>query len=607
MPMRHLNFPPVLPLLPVLLALSPKAWACTNYLVTPGASKDGSSLVSYAADSGALYGTLGFYAAADHPPGTLRPVWDWDSGTYLGEIAEAPHTYRVVGNTNEFQLTIAETTFGGHSFGTQESAVMDYGTHIWVALQRSRNASEAITVLSANFEKYGWASEGESFSIADPNEVWLMEILGKGANETGAVWVARKIPDGAVTGHANQARIRTFPQNDPSTVRFSPDVIDFARKKGMYNGSDAEFSFSDTFDPVSYTGARLAEIRVWNFFHQVADDTRTFEKEYLDYVSGRNVSHRMPLWVYPYRKISLNDTIWYMRSHFEGTAFDMTKDVGAEEWAASIRTRPLFWEAPASAVISEELPAAVSQPKTYHNERPIGVQQTGWNFVAQMRKWLPDPVGGIVWFSVDDTAHSVRVPFYVGITQVPGGYADEGIQHVDDTRSGEKVDPSKAFWIFNMVANAVYNRWADAHPYVQNRIVEEESKFFKAVAAMDKKAADMIKKSGQSEKVRKMLTKFSTDAADGLLSRWFELWKDLFFRFRDRFTVTRAPPQEQSRSGKNVNRPKYPNYPWPTTNQQGMKAAWRARVIDDTGDEFLVPTAGVLSSHEARKRKILGL
>ena len=231
------------------LAAAP-ASACTNYLVTPGASADRSALVSCAADSGRS-SRMGF---TDHPKGTMRPVWDWDTGSYLGEIPEASHTYRVVGNTNEFQLTIAETTFGGMSFGKQASAVMDYGTHIWVALQRARNATEAISVIAHNLETFGWASEGESFSIADPNEVWLMEIVGKGANETGAVWVARKIPDGAVTGHANQARIRTFPQDDPATCRFSPDLIPFARKHGLFSGADVDFSFSDTFDPVGFTG-----------------------------------------------------------------------------------------------------------------------------------------------------------------------------------------------------------------------------------------------------------------------------------------------------------------------------------------------------------------
>jgi dipeptidase len=471
---------------------------------------------------------------------------------------------------------------------------MDYGTHIWVALQRAANATEAISVIAANLDAYGWASEGESFSIADPHEVWLMEIVGKGANETGAVWVARKIPDGAVTGHANQARIRTFPQDDPATCRFSPDVIDFARKQGLFSGADADFSFSDTFDPVGFTGARLAEIRVWNFFHQVADNTGAFEKEYLDYVSGRNTSHRMPLWIFPYKKVSLNDTIWFMRSHFEGTAFDMTRDVGAEEWAASIRTRPLYWEAPSSN--SED-------PQQYHNERPIGVQQTGWNFVAQMRSWLPDPVGGVVWFSVDDTAHSVRAPFYVGITKVPPAYADEGIQHVDDTRAGETVDTTKAFWAFNIVANFVYTRWADAHPFVQERIVQEEGAFFKAVAKMDAKAAAMLKKGGNEKAVAAMLTSFSGQAGESLVARWMDFfYRQVFFRFRDRFTVSPAPTLNKDPHKK------HPDYPWPSTNQQGMKAAWRARVIKDTGDQFKVPAArGGGSMHEERKRSVLGL
>jgi dipeptidase len=303
--------------------------ACTNYLITPGATTDGSAFISYAADSGSLYGTLGFYPAGDHPSTARRECYDWDSGNYLGSIPEAAHTYNVVGNVNEHQLTITETTFGGlGQFSSQKGAIIDYGSLIWITLQRAKTAQEAITVMDELMQKYGYASDGESFSIGDPNEVWIMEVMSKGEGELGSVWVAQKIPDGYVSGHANQARIRTFIQNDPSTSRFAHDVIDFARKKNLYNGTDAEFSFSDTYDPVSFVSARMCEARVWNMFRQVAAES-DFENEYLDYVKGENLTNRMPLYIKPKEKISLNDTFWFMRGHYENTYFDMSVDVGA--------------------------------------------------------------------------------------------------------------------------------------------------------------------------------------------------------------------------------------------------------------------------------------
>ncbi len=531
------------------------------------------------------YGTLGFYPSADHKEGSVKEIYDWDTGTYLGTIPEASHTYKVVGNTNEFQLTIAETTFGGVDTGKQKEAVMDYGSHIWTTLQRAKNASEAITVLDHLMQTYGWSSDGESFSIGDPNEVWIMEIIGKGSTEKGSVWVAHKLPDGSVSGHANQARIRTFNHNDPTTVRYSSDVVEFARKRGLYNGTDDSFSFSDTYDPVGFTGARLAEIRVWNMFRQVVDDDGTFENKYLDYVSGKNLTHRMPLYVYPKRKISLNDTMWFMRSHFEGTAFDMTLDVGSMQWEGSVRTRPLYWK-------SDQTGRSLQ----YHNERPIGTQQTGWHFVAQMRSHLPNALGGIVWFGVDDTAHSVHVPFYVGINSVPIGWADQGIQHVDDEGAGLKVDFKKAFWMFNIVANSVYDRWMDAHPYVQDAIVNAEAEFFKSSSQIEKELLQLVV--SNPEKAAVALTNYSNKCGEDILDTWMDLWKEMFFRFRDYFTVSRPTIAKGSK-----------NHPWASCNQQGFPAAWGDKVVQNTGEKFLVPESvkEEQSLYENRKRSIVGL
>ena len=547
----------------LLSALS--ANACTNYLVTPGASADGSAMISYAADSGSLYGTLGFYPAANHTPGSTRTCYDWDSGKYLGEIPEVASTYNVVGNTNEFQLTIAETTFGGlGSLSSQSGAIIDYGSLIWITLQRAKNVQEAITVMDDLMQKYGYASDGESFSLADPKEVWLMEVMSKGEGELGSVWVAQKIPDGYVSGHANQARIRTFNHNDPSTSRFAHDVVDFARKKGLYpsDKADSEFSFSDTFDPVSFTGARLCECRVWNMFRQVAAEDN-FGDQYLDYVKGENLTHRMPLFIKPRDKISLNDTFWFMRSHYEGTYFDMTVDVGAGQYASAYRARPLFWE--------------TSDKVTYHNERPIGVQQTAWHFTAQMRSFLPDIIGAVVWFAVDDTAHSVHVPFYPSVTKISEKWADKGIQHVDDEKASLKVSFDSAWWLFNMVANLCYNRYDAMNPVVQAKIVEVESGYFKDTQAIEEKAKGMIQ-DGKTAEVREMLTQFSMERADNIVVEWLEFWKELFFKFRDYFVV--SPPAA----------PAHPkDHPWPSVVQGGYPTKWNDVVAKETGDHYLVP------------------
>ena len=365
-----------------------KTNACTNFLVSKGASADGSVIITYVADSHTLYGELYYMPAADHPEGAMREIREWDTGKYLGQIEEVPHTYSVVGNMNEFQVAIGETTYGGRKeLESQHGAIMDYGSLMYIALQRAKTAREAIKVMTGLVEEYGYCSSGESFSIADPNEVWIMEMIGKGEGEKGAVWVAVRVPDGYISGHANQARITTFDLNDPKNCLYSKDVISFAHEKGWFNGKNRDFSFSDVYAPVNFEGARFCDARVWAGFKKVASGM----DKYTEYAMGvvkhddenNFASNRLPLWVKPDKKLTVKDVIGLMRGHFEETPLDMTRDIGAGPFKLPYRWRGLTWQ-----VDSVE----------YCNERAVSTQQTGFSFIAQCRNWLPDPIGGILWF-----------------------------------------------------------------------------------------------------------------------------------------------------------------------------------------------------------------
>jgi dipeptidase len=402
--------------------------ACTDIIVSPGASKDGSSIISYNQDTVSLYGSLYHYPAADHPAGTMRDVYDWDSGRYLGQIEEAAHTYNVVGNVNEYGVIIGETTYGGLlALEEQDGAIMDYGSLIWVALQRSRTAREAIQTISDLMSRYGYASEGESFSIGDQSETWVMEIIGKGNYEKGAVWVAQRVPDGYICAHANQARIRTFALNDPENSLYSSDVISFARKIGVYpaDARDEDFSFSDTYDAVTFEGARFCDARVWSVFSTVMGSD--WSNQYLDYAQGKNLTNRMPLFVKPPNdaKISVVDVMDYMRSHYENTGLDMSgtlfPDVGAMI-QSPYRAHPLTW----SSTIEPDGVTVGDTPIDYVHERPIGTPQTGWNSVAQSRKWMPREFAALLWFGVDDSSTTVRFPIYGSATRVPENFAGKG-------------------------------------------------------------------------------------------------------------------------------------------------------------------------------------
>jgi len=423
--------------------------ACTNFLVTKGASVDGSTMITYAADAHVLYGELYYTPAADYQVGDMRNVYEWDTRKYLGQIKQAMHTYSVVGNMNEHQVSIGETTYGGRAeLSKFHSGIIDYGSLMWIALERSKSAREAIKVMAELFDEYGYYSSGESFSISDKDEVWIMELIGKGEGEKGALWVAMLVPDGYVCAHANQARITTFKYqekndwfNKDQKVFHAKDVISFAKDKGWFKGKDKDFSFSDVYAPVDFGGARFCEMRVWSFFK----DVNSKMGKYSDYASGviehgenEFASNRMPLWIKPERKISAQDLMNFMRDHLEGTDWDMSKDIGAGPWEMPYRWRPLTWKV---------------DDVTYCNERATATQQTGFSFVSQSRNWLPDPIGGIHWFSVDDANTTVYAPIYCGITEVPYSYAVGNGDLLTFTWDA-------AFWVFNFVSNWTYSRYS---------------------------------------------------------------------------------------------------------------------------------------------------
>jgi len=347
-----------------VLTFSKKMSACTNFLVTRGASVNGSTMISYAADSHVLYGELYFSPAQDYPEGSWLEIYEWDTGKFLGKIRQVPHTFSVIGNMNEYQVAIGETTYGGRRELVDTSGIIDYGSLMYVTLQRAKSAKEAIQIMGNLVAEYGYYSSGESFSIADKNEVWIMEMIGKGPGNKGALWVARKIPDGYISAHANQARITTFPLNDPENCLYAEDVISFARDKGWYTGKDEDFSFSDTYAPLDFTAARFCESRVWSFFSKVNKDM----DKYLDYAMGYNLENRMPLWIKPDNKISVQDMMRFMRDHFEDTPMDMTRDIGAGPYRMPYRWRPLTWQV---------------HDQTYFNERAVATQQTGFSFITK--------------------------------------------------------------------------------------------------------------------------------------------------------------------------------------------------------------------------------
>ncbi|MDR0714912.1 MAG: C69 family dipeptidase [Bacteroidales bacterium] len=532
-------------------AVASDSRACTNFLVTRGASADGSVMITYSADSHTLYGELYYFPAAGHKAGELREIVEWDTGKPLGFIPEASETYSVAGNMNEHQVIIGETTFGGRSELVDPTGIIDYGSLIYIALQRSKTAREAIGVMTSLAERYGFCSGGESFSIGDKNEAWIMEMTGKGEGGKGALWVALRIPDGYICAHANQARITAFPKNDPENCLYSKDVISFAREKGWYNGTDEDFSFSDTYNPVDFHGARFCEMRVWSFF-------KTFNKDmyaYFDYAKGENLKRRMPLWIKPDRRLSPKDVMNAMRDHLEDTELDMRKDLGAGPHGLPYRWRPLTWKA---------------NGREYCNERATATQQTGFWFVGQARAWLPDMIGGILWFGVDDAATSPLTPIYSSINQIPVHFAQG---------NGSMIEYSEtsAFWLVNQVANFAYLRYDVMGKDVCRAMNELEDAFLNDIAATDTKAVNLYKKS--PAKARKYLTEYSGRQATAAFQRWKDLSRFLLVKYIDGNI-------KKEQGGKFV-----PNRYHTTSaspDQPGYPEWWLEEIAENTGNKLMV-------------------
>jgi len=524
------------------------AVACTNFLVTPGASADGSSMISYAADSHALYGGLYHSPAADHPEGSMLNVTDWDSGVYLGQIPQANHTYNVIGNTNEHGLAIGETTYGGvDCLQHQKKALIDYGSLIYIALQRCKTAREAISTMTNLVEAYGYYSQGESFSIADPKEVWVLEMIGKGEYELGAVWVARRVPDGYVTAHANQARITTFPRNDPENCVFSQDVVSFAKAHGLYpkDGSEEDFSFSDTYAPLSFEGVAGCERRVWSFFRSVGV-AKDMDK-YKDYVKGLNMKNRMPWAIIPSKKVTHRRMMELMKDHYENTEFQFDNDVGAGAYHLPYRWRPMDFTV---------------GKHTYSNPRSTSTQQTAWVFVAQLRSSMPYPFQGLNWFGVDDSACTVFMPMYSAMRSVPKSLVLGGKAKIMN------FTMDSAFWIFNLVSQLAYDRWDIIYPEILNKSTQFQDQFDRTHVSMDKELSVLVSESRVLEAIEHATT-YSVGVADDVFSKWKDFWAYLFARHLDGTTKNRIAGEKN-----------------PQVLFHGYGQAWYERIVKETGDKY---------------------
>ena len=544
----------------LLIMLLPVLWqmnsiACTNFIITKGASADGSVMITYSADSHTLYGELYYKPAKDYPAGAMVDVYEWDTGKLLGKIPQVRHTFSVIGNMNEYQVSIGETTYGGREeLFHQKGAIVDYGSMMYMAMQRAKTAREAIKVMTDLVTAYGYASEGESISVSDANEAWIFEIIGKGEGEKGAVWVARRVPDGYICGHANQARITQFPLKDPENCLYSSDVISFARAKGWFDGKDEEFSFSDTYAPVTFSGARACEARVYAMFNRVSSGMGQYESYAMGNVQkGRwgYATNRMPLWVKPDKKVSVHDVMELMRDHYEGTKMDMTNDIGAGPFNCPYRWRPMTWQVDSVG---------------YINERATSTQQTGFVFVSQSRSWLPDWIGGIHWFGVDDTYTTVFSPMYCGITKVPESYAEGNGSMI-------KYSPTSAFWAFNFVSNWAYTKYSYMIKDIQKVQRELEFKYIDEVTTkIDKEALALMKT--DKNKAQAYLTKFSDNTGNATVKRWQELGQYLLVKYMDgNIKKEKDGKFEDNGTGQAV-----------MPNQFGYPEWWMKEIVREHGD-----------------------
>lgn len=538
---------------------------CSNFMVPAGSSVDGSTILAYNADSPSQVGGLSHWPAATHSSGELRPTYRWDDGAYLGAIPQPEKTYTVVGNTNEYQLSITETTFGGlemldgtkHTVCHELYGCLDYGQLIYVTLARAKTARQAMDVIDHLLQTYGYASSGESFSIADTREVWLMEIIGKGDRSKGAVWVATRIPDGSVCAHANQARTRHFVKDDPDNFRYSSDVVKFARVLGLYRGLDEHFSFSDTFDPVTTYGARTCEARVYSLFSRVAAPEENIE-QYLDYVTGYNVNNRMPLYVKVARKISVNDTFWVMRDHYENTVLDNSNDISGGEWR-----RP--------EQLGSEGTVWAFNGRRYINDRPVGVPFTHWNLVANQR---PNKKYGVLWFGVDDSTFTLRAPFYGVTTRVPAAWDDANCTSRDKCKEDfglpgtiQNFSFNSMFWVTNLVANFAYSRFDAIAPAVYQRLAQIESRLIAEVEAEDRALTEL----SDSEAIE-AANDFSFQTAESLHREWLAFFGDLFATFVDGYKMLPSP------TGSGI-----------IKQGSGLRDLIKAEIAYQTGSRYVLP------------------
>lgn len=529
-----------------MLLASSGAFACSNLIVGKKASVDGSVMVSYNADDYGMFGYLCHYPAGTHPKGTMRQIYDWDSGVYHGEIEEAPVTYNVIGNINEFQLSIGETTYGGREEMVDSTGILDYGSLIYVTLQRAKTAREAISVMTSLVEKYGYNSEGETFSICDPNEAWIMEMQGTGAGSKGVVWVALRIPDDAICAHANQSRIGKFNMKDKKNVLYSKNVISYARKMGWFNGKDSEFSWKNTYAFPDFSGRRFCDARVWSFFNHYADG---FDR-YLPWALGKDKdAEDMPLWIVPNRKLSVADVENGMRDHYEGTALALdTTNIGGGIYEMPYRPTPLTFTV---------------DGKQYFNERPISTQQTAFTFVSQLRSWLPREIGGVLWFGNDDANMVAYTPVYCGNTTQPTCYNTKGADAVT-------FSADNAFWLCNMVSNMVYPRYSQLFPELKAVRDSLETSYFANQTSIEKQAADLY----QTDKAAalKLLNNYSNAKADEMLANWKRLATRIIVKYND----MAVKKEKDGKLLQSVTRPGYP-------------ISFGRKLVKETGDWYAVP------------------
>ena len=534
-----------------MLLASPQADACTNLIAGKKATTDGSVMYTYAADSHTLYGMLTHTPGGIHPKGSMRKVVEWDTNKPMGEIPQAERTYNVVGNMNEHQLSIGESTWGGREelVDTTGQSIIDYGSLIQIALERCKTAPEAVEMMGNLVNKYGYASSGESFTIADKNEVWVMEMIGKGA-EKGAVWIAVRIPDDAISGHANEPRIRQVDMKDKKNVKYSKDVISFARKRGYFTGKDEDFSFADAYEIHTPSTRRGCDARVWSYFMKFAPDM----DQYYDWCAG-NAGKPMPLYVIPNKKVSLKDMQWMMRDHYEGTPFDMTQDVGAGPNHVPYRWRPMTYKL---------------DGKEYRNERAIATQQTGWSYVSQSRDWLPDQVGGLLWFGTDDANTCVYIPFYCGMTEVPNELKPGDINNFSWDAN---------FWVNTWVANQAYHRYDLMIPDIRKVQNDLEDAFRDSRQRVDGVLADYVN-SGDLNSYNKSVNAEGAALAKRATDEYRELGKFLLVKFMD------GNMKKQDENGKF----KYNEYGLPASPSfPGYDRKHWENIVRETGDRLLVP------------------